>query len=305
MCAALAITGTDEPHMPKLGKYRFVLDNVAFVYQTRELALKGRKAGGTGFFVAVPSERAPDALHHIYLVTNVHVAQDKTRTIRVNTRDGKVDLLTIDKWVSSSAGPDVAVAPVALDAKRHAVEALRSDSWLLTKEEFAQLEIDSGDDVFMVGRFIDYDGEETNRPSVRFGHISMREANIVQKATGYSGASLVIDMHSRSGYSGSPVFVYRTGGSIFAQPGTLVGGGHLMKLLGIHWGQFPESWELSQAAAASKTEDEREAQLVTDGRYVTGLSGMTCVVPAWDILALLGSPELVELRKQDERAILG
>lgn len=286
--------------MPQLGEYQFVLNTVVFVYMTHEQAAEGRKAGGTGFFVTVPSVRAPDSFQHLYVVTNVHVAKGEPRTLRINRRDGGVDLITVHDWVSLPGGPDVAVAPLGLDPKRHAVEAFRSDSWLLTKEQFSRLEIDAGEDVFMVGRFIDYDGILTNRPSLRFGHISMKEANIKQGATGYLGPSFVVDMHSRSGYSGSPVFVYRTGGSIFAKQGTILGGGHLMMLLGIHWGQFPEIWELSGHASSAEVADPAEAELIVDGQYVRGLSGMTCVVPSWDILNTLADPRLVELRTRVE-----
>lgn len=286
--------------MPKLGDYRFILDNVVFIYRSAEQAIEGRKGGATGFFVAVPSERAPDDYHHIYVVTNVHVTRNEPRTLRLNTRDGKPDVVTITNWVSVPNGPDVTVAPVNLDPTRHVVEALRSDSWLLTKEDFTRLELDAGDDVFMVGRFIDYDGIQTNRPSLRFGHISMKEANIIQSATGYSGPSFVVDMHSRTGYSGSPVFVYRTGGSIFGKPGTIIGGDHLMKLLGIHWGQFPERWELAHGVPAEEEADPSVAELIVDGQYVKGLSGMTCVVPSWDILATLAAPNLAELRTRVE-----
>lgn len=290
--------------MPQLGRYQFILNTVVFVYETAEQAAEGRKAGGTGFFVTVPSLKAPETFQHLYVVTNVHVAKGEPRTLRVNTRDGGVDVLTVHDWVSLPGGPDVAVAPVVIDSKRHAVEALRSDSWLPTKEEFLQLAIDAGEDVFMVGRFIDYDGVQTNRPSLRFGHISMKEANIKQSATGYIGSSFVVDMHSRSGYSGSPVFVYRTGGSIFADQGTFLGGGHLMKLLGIHWGQFPEQWELSGRGASPESSDPAEAKLIIEGQYVSGLSGMTCVVPSWDILNTLADPRLVERRSRVEAELL-
>jgi hypothetical protein len=285
--------------MPKLGEYRYLLDNVAFVHDTYELAAKGAKAGGTGFFVAVPSRVAPDHLHHIYLVTNFHVARNEARTLRVNMRDGKVDLIPVHDWVSTPGGPDIAIAVVSLDPKRHLVEALRSDSFLLTADECQRQGIDAGDDVFMVGRFVDYDGLQTNRPALRFGHISMRGAEVRQPATGYFGPSFVIDMHSRTGFSGSPVFVYRTSGSIFARAGSIAGGGHLLKLLGIHWGQFRERWELKRD---TQGEEQPEADLITDGQYVNGLSGMTCVVPAWDILALLDHPRLRDLRDHVERS---
>jgi hypothetical protein len=289
--------------MPKLGEYRFLLNTVVFIYRTREQAAEGRKAGGTGFFVAVPSAKAPDKFHHVYVVTNVHIARGEARTLRVNTRDGGVDLLTVHDWVSLAGGPDVTVAPIALDPNRHAVEAFRSDSWLLTQEEFLHHEIDAGDDVLMVGRFVDYDGVQSNQPSLRFGHISMKEAKIRQNATGYTGPSFVIDMHSRSGYSGSPVFVYRTHGSIFAKEGSIMFGGHLMKLLGIHWGQFPERWELSSHPSSAEDADSGEAELIVDGQYVKGLSGMTCVVPAWDIVKTLEDPRLVDLRARVEATL--
>jgi hypothetical protein len=289
--------------MPQLGQYQFVLNTVVFVYMTPEEAADGRKAGGTAFFVTVPSLKAPDRFQHLYVVTNVHVARGAPRTLRVNTRDGGVDLITVRDWFSLPGGPDVSVAPLGLDAKRHAADAFRSDSWLLTKEQFSRLEIDAGDDVFMVGRFIDYDGVQTNRPSLRFGHISMKEANILQSATGYCGPSIVLDMHSRTGYSGSPVFVYRTGGSIFAKQGTILGGGHLMLLLGIHWGQFPELWELSGRANSTEAANPAEAELIVKGQYVRGLSGMTCVVPSWDILNTLADPRLVDLRTRVEATL--
>lgn len=286
--------------MPKLGEYRFILDTVVFVYETREQASEGRRAGGTGFLVTIPFANAPDTRHHLYVVTNVHVARGASRTLRVNTRDGGVDLVAVDGWVSIDNGPDVAVAPVSFDPSRHAVEALRADIWLLSQEEVTRLEIDAGDDVFMVGRFVDYDGRQSNRPSLRFGHVSMKEARIRQAATGYEGASFVIDMHSRSGYSGSPVFVYRTHGSIFARANSIMSGGHLMKLLGIHWGQFPELWEIASRRGSAEVTDPAEAQLTVDGHQVRGLSGMTCVVPAWDILAVLSDARLAEQRVRAE-----
>src|ERR1700730_13024370 len=108
-------------------------------------------------------------------------------------------------------------------------------------------------------------------------------------------------MHSRNGFSGSPVFVYRTFGSDlsepfghafddfrldFANPRFLPKSGRLkarthFNFLGIHWRQFPEEWELKKGR--SKKEARRKA-LITEGEYVKGMSGMTCVIPAWQIL---------------------
>jgi len=38
--------------------------------------------------------------------------------------------------------------------------------------------------------------------------------------------------------------------------------------------------------------EEAESHLITDGKYVDGWSGMTCVVPTWDILKVLDLPKL-------------
>jgi hypothetical protein len=248
----------------------------------------------------LPSNRWPDHFHHIHGVTNWHVACRGSSVIRVNTKDGKAQAFDYgpDQWHFKPGGPDIAISPpLRLDPNIHRVEALGPD-FFLTKEEEANLEIDAADDVFMLGRFINYDGVETNKPAFRFGHISITNANILQK-TGFAGRSIVVDMHSRTGFSGSPVFVYRTPGAIFARKDTLMGGGHIHKLLGIHWGQFPELWELD-SGKGRVADAEQSAHLVLDGKYVRGLSGMTCVCPTEAILELLQAPQLQHMREHQE-----
>ena len=66
-----------------------------------------------------------------------------------------------------------------------------------------------------------------------------------------------------------------------------------MSLLGIHWGQFPERWEVTNSGKLrDESSGENHESLVTDGRFIKGLSGMTCVLPAWSILEVLNMPEL-------------
>jgi hypothetical protein len=67
----------------------------------------------------------------------------------------------------------------------------------------------------------------------------------------------------------------------------------MLELLGIHWGQFPERWELRNGAPA----EESRRDLITEGAYVQGMSGMTCVIPAWHIREVLDMPKLRELRQ--------
>jgi hypothetical protein len=287
--------------MPKLGEYRWIRDIVFFLYRSVEDARSGLHAEGTGFFAALPSKRWPDKIHHAHGITNWHGACHLgASVIRLNRRDGGVGILELgpEDWHFIPASYDIPVTPpLVLDSRIHQIEAL-VPSFFLTASEESEHEVDAGDDVFMLGRFVDYDGIETNRPAFRFGHISMLDA-IIKQRTGYMGRSIIVDMHSRTGFSGSPVFLYRTAGAIFCRPNTIMGGGHMSKLLGIHWGQFPELWEIS--GRKGRNEDaEQAAHVVTEGQYVKGLSGMTCVCPAERIMEVLELPSLIAMREAQE-----
>jgi len=288
--------------MPQLGQYKWIMDIVFFLYPSEEDARNGTEYGGTGFLVAVPSKRWPKEYYHIHGVSNWHVVAGDTgaATIRLNRRDdpSKPDVLGFDpsEWTFGGLKtPDIAISlPLELDPSVHKVEAIGLDAFL-TQESEANADINAADDVFMIGRFVDYDGVETNVPSFRFGNISIIDAKIKQER-GYKGRSIVVDMHSRTGYSGSPVFVYRTPGSVFAPNLDLLTSWHFIRFLGIHWGQFPEEWEL-------KTIDKQamaSASMITDGKYVQGLSGMSCAIPAADIIGLLNHPELEVKREAVE-----
>jgi hypothetical protein len=140
---------------------------------------------------------------------------------------------------------------------------------------------------------------------------------IIEQPTGYEGESYVVDMHSRTGFSGSPVYVYRTFGNdltslwgdsfeeieinnpqsdnnfrkITARHGR-IRTNKLFRLLGIHYAQFPEKWPWSEQEATA----EARRDLAAKTGYVEGMSGMTCVIPAWDIMEVLEMPVLKDLR---------
>ena len=285
--------------MPQLGQYSYLLDVPVFLYRNADDARAGVDSGGTGFFVSVQSKTRRDKCY-VYVVTNWHVVcPNGCSTIRVNCKNGEPDIFEHDpaEWFFLPKFHDIAVIPIRLDGNKHQAAALNGETYIVTPDYVEAEKIGPGDDVFMIGRFIDYDGVEVNRPAMRFGNISIIDAPVKQ-LTGYSGQSIVVDMHSRTGHSGSPVFVYRTAGSLFAEKGQWVTG-HTMKLLGIHWGQFPELWELKEGVK----EPESEAALITEGKYVKGLSGMTCVCPAWAILEVLNMPRLREIRERNDRQL--
>ncbi len=295
--------------MPHLGEYERLLQSVFFLYESEGDAFCGNHQGGTGFLVALPADCGSiSSKHHFYGVTNYHLAHEGYPVIRLNKEDGTPDILplTKDDWHYDPMGCDLAVTPLSLYTG-HKVAPLTPD-WFVTKEDLENKRtgVGLGEDVFMAGRFVDYDGTEDNQPSLRFGHLSIMHAPIEQKTPWKPrNPSHVIDLHSRSGYSGSPVFVYHTPGSILPQSDTtqaahtksiLVLGGDSawVKLLGIHWGQFPEQWQIEKGDARA------EGALVREGEYVNGLSGMTLVIPAAEILKLLKTPKLEEMREKIE-----
>jgi len=272
--------------MPKLPEG--ILNNVFYLYDTAENALEGKKIGGTGFFIG---QHTGIDTFNLYAITNNHVAiKGNSPKIRLNKNDGSTDVLdlSIDDWRSDD--DDIAITgPLELSNDIYDFSFMPS-SYLVDQSDKKRLEIGPGDDVFMVGRFVDHDGGITNTPSVRFGNISVDPMPIKQ-TSGYMGDSYVIDIRSRSGYSGSPVFIYRTPASyleaqmkISSGEGDFVSGGSFCMVLGIHWGQFPETWQLKTNSCDADFENQ---VLLTDGSYVQGLSGMTTVIPAWKIQDLI------------------
>jgi hypothetical protein len=304
--------------MPKIREN--VIRSVFYLYATEKDALAGENPGATGFVVEITSD--PMLPPHYYGVTNWHVVCDQEDiypVIRLNTIDGGIDVLYFnpDQWEFVPGKYDVGVIPLSLN-DIHAVHSINTNLFIERQNKYYV-----GDDVFMIGLFIDNSGISTNVPSARFGNISMvpNESATIEQPTKYSGVSYVIDVHSRTGFSGSPVFVYRTFGSDLTEPfghrfddlkfdhnPTAVGvqgpsathwrSGRIkvsthFNFLGIHWGQFPEKWELSREPSIMEA---RRKGLIIEGEYVKGMSGMTSVIPAWQILEVLNMPKLKRQR---------
>jgi hypothetical protein len=318
-----------------------IISAVFYLYANAEDAKAGRDPGGTGFIVAYEGTIAHKVRgSHFYAVTNWHVVcggDEGCPVIRLNTQDGGVDIIDLDcsEWEFIPGKFDVAVYPLNIDARIHKVSAI--PTFLFAMDPYSPYpigyNIGVGEDAFMLGLFVDHAGITTNIPSARFGNISMLPSAkaVIEQPTGYKGINYILDMHSRSGFSGSPVFVYRTFGSnlnpsingesfdaieldineasidpssFWSGRNTFSGrvrGGrgairtrNLFKFLGIHWGQFPESWELRDRKHLTK---ESRRGLIADGAYIEGLSGMTCVIPAWNVMEVLDMPKLAKLRE--------
>jgi hypothetical protein len=155
----------------------------------------------------------------------------------------------------------------------------------------------------MIGLFADHHGEDWNVPCARFGNVAMLSSlhAKLQMANGSKQPCYLVDTHSRGGFSGSPVFVYRTSGSDLTKLDERDNFGIpkptnvLFALLGIHCRQFYEEIEFRKSA---EIEIEHSRQPIVEGDKLRMPSSMTIVLPAWQILRLLDREELSVKRKQ-------
>lgn len=299
--------------LPDLSHALKLLDATIFLYPSKEDAERGTAFGGSGVMIGVPMKARPDLLVR-YAITNWHVACDGGNSVIRFTDPATRQPCIVDKdsseWLFIPGRQDLAVTELHLPVGMK--PTILPAPMIVTSDDAGGAFI--GDDVFMAGRFIDYDGRETNKPALRFGAISMLDA-LVEQPTGYRGQSVVVDMHSRTGFSGSPVYIYRPGDTwvghgapppqeieglyLPTQRTWGMGNNTILRLLGLQWGQFPESWEINRPASPTGP----EASLIRDGAYVTGFSGMSCVIPGDDIRQLLNLPQLVADRDRTAESV--
>jgi hypothetical protein len=74
------------------------------------------------------------------------------------------------------------------------------------------------------------------------------------------------------------------------------------KLLGIHFAQFPENFDLDETGLSQVRTRTGNVPLL-EGAQIKGLSGMTCVLPAWAILDVLNMPKLKDERDKKNEAL--
>lgn len=200
-------------------------------------------------------------------------------------------------WRSHPDGDDLAVLYLGRLPSR-AFDSITSRR-LLLESGLTRHVLGPGDDCFMVGRFTRPDGEQLDRPVVRFGNLAMTPHPIRQAERGFDQLSFLVDMRSVSGFSGSAVIAYYGGLFLTA----VVGEGawprrrhpsiterHILGdwwLLGVDWGHLPVTLDL-------KREDGSKA-----GRAKVE-SGMAAVVPAWKVSEVLDSEDAVKERQEAE-----
>jgi hypothetical protein len=254
-----------------------IMDGVVFLYRTVEEAKGHAKSGGTGFIVGKPviKEGKRNGLYIPYLITNKHVAAS-CPVFRINRIDGRApDVFELDErlWVTHPEGDDVAVVPILgmLDMSIHKA-TFGHFSYLITEEQAAAYKIGVGEEVCMIGRFVNHQGRRDSLAAARFGSVSVMPEPIWNTACLKDQLSYAVEMRSRTGFSGSPVIVYRTPATIL----TDVAVSDFWGFLGVNWGYI--------------VDEEGEN---------TWLNG---VVPSWKIIDVFNTPQLKGFHASAEAA---
>jgi len=273
------------PHIPPE-----LLESSIFLYGSQRDAESGANWGGSGVLVGFGAIKSRV---HLYAATNTHVAEQcpVIRLIKHSKGSTEPYILvgTADDWWFHPDGDDLAIRSLGMWPD-YAVSYV-SHRLLIARDNVRPFMLGPGDDCLMIGRYINHDLQQFDRPTVRFGNIAMLPERIYQEERTFHQESFLVDMRSHSGFSGSPVFVYyeeprnRWGGS----DGPVSGAMGKTWLLGIDWGHLP-IWT-----------DIREGRQTVGRAAVSG--GMAGVVPAWKLRELLDEKERKMERSKAEEEL--
>ena len=262
--------------------------------------------------------------HNYYAVTCWHVAVDHGASIlRLNTKDGQHRFIELDpiEWQFIPGSDDLCAADVT-ERLKHTDEISFVPPNLMVTKDFIRIEqIEIGEDGFMLGLFSEQPGIRQNMVAARFGNISLlaSEDAPIEQPNEQKRPSHIFDMRSRPGFSGSPVFIYRTpdgdlrNATLRGEDKTrkrnirrsldYVGRGTeiqfndveddwetksntFLMLLGIHAGQYPERVEARKETRTRAEVDD----IVRDRDKLKIPSSMAVIVPAWEVVNLLNLP---------------
>jgi hypothetical protein len=264
-----------------------------YMYRDVEGAANGVNCAGSAFLFVYVSNVQPE-VRYLYVVTNRHVVRQGRGVVpRLTTVDGNTEYfpLTVDDWIIDEQGDDIAIASLGPVSPPYRFTGVPNE-FILTRERASRLHVGPGDEVFMVGRFSENDGEQRNSPSVRFGNISMMPTDSISH-DGNLQYSFLVEARSISGYSGSPVFMHIPPANWRPDQSERTGvWSHC--LLGVDCGHiFREA----------QVEDKKTRQPVDPDWRVKFNTGMMVVVPSWVLGEWLDRDPFASLRKKHEERL--
>jgi hypothetical protein len=270
------------------------LECVVYLYPDRPAAEAGRRAGGSGFLVAIPlgfSNNIQQDWVTTIVVTNSHVINNGNTTIRINTTDHGTEVFGTEErhWLHHPKH-DLAITPMrTLSYNRHQFKFVPKTIFMMP-EGIEALKIGPGDECFVVGRFSSHDGRQRNTPSVRFGTIAQMPQDKIQFPDGTEQESFLVEARSIAGYSGSPVFIF-----IPPFDDAQVGRGNLS------WKRGP--WLLGidhcHLFTRERVRDHSTGKELENKWYVQSNTGMMGVIPAWRLAEMFEFPDMISLLESE------
>lgn len=259
---------------------------------------------GTGFFVSYPDPRLPNDGSFNYLVTNRHVAlcwndlghpmQVESIGITLNGRDSPDGIFSQDvslndhgniPWIiPQDDSVDLAVIGLALNPSVCDFVQIPL-SLFASNVDLKRWRVTEGEPIFFAGFFYQFPGRERMEPIVRQGIISMMPSDKVPFG-GMAEQVYLADAHAFGGNSGSPVF-FNLGG--FREGNIMAGDDY--HLLGVVNGMLTEDENFNLQLAAT-----------LKGK-ASANSGISTIVPADELRALLDDPRLQKMRDDALNAI--
>src|SRR5260370_14501405 len=320
--------------MPRLN--RIFERSVFFLYGTDPDTGKRRGPNGTGVLVSLPAESSKASWYdaHFYAVTCQHLAP-RGSSIIINTIDDASRIIETepDDWQWIPGHDDLAAIDLTerLDKLTDIISFIPGRLFV-TKEFISEVELGIGEDGFMLGLFAHMHGKKRNLIAGRFGNLSLLAEDTAPIKQGHENRrpSHIFDIRSRPGFSGSPVFIYRTpSGDLrdsieyitpprvrksverIAKPSAkddarwnaFISEGaknQFIRLLGIHTAQYQDTVK-AYKVDKSQAEDDN---VVRGGDELRIPNSMSVVAPAWEILRLLDQPKFVEQRQKREQAMM-
>ncbi len=269
---------------------------VVYLYPSQQAARDAVKAGGTGFIV----QKRTHYGWFDYVVTNRHVVEEmQSPYVRINTHDKKDPIEVFEGEWTLSDSDDIAVSEMPLHRAHYAYQPIHVE-YLITQKNIDDLRIGLGDDLFLVGRFLNHDGKQRNIPVVRFGTIAMMpnepivyEDKLAKRQK--QQESFLIEIRTIPGFSGSPVFVHMPWDTRQKDPHFRPSplekqiserDGFLEKLLGIEWCRL-------------KGETAKSPMINGATFDIQVTSGMSACIPAWKITDLIETNDTLMKRRAD------
>jgi hypothetical protein len=288
-----------------------IAESVVYLYPSEADAEDGVQLGGSGFLIGVPVGPHDLEVRVYCVVTNKHVVEGGSAVVRLNNRLGGVDIVALDglPWFYHPEGDDLALCPIRLTGNpKFGYVPTRL---FLTKELIEDLDIGPGDDVIMVGRFINHEGRQQNSPSVRFGNIAQMPWEPIMMG-GFAQESFLIEARSISGYSGSPIFVHVPPQPAFPPEAVKVltehranfpGWSHKRAHLRVPVGPWLLGVDFCHLHSHDPLWDRVASRPVNEDWVIKTNTGMLGAVPAWKLMEIVEGAEMKPIIDAAEKEV--